>query len=248
MRAVALGALRAGCAAAPSSEPPGDAAPSETPAWTVEGVDWTLGWDLDGTERVADGRRFTTDLGYDVTLEAGVVVTSALTLAPCEPATVAWHELLGVGTARAHHGEFCDPSLIELQVGEDLVDPVERAVAARFEPGTYCGVHWSIARPDPGRRGIDGNPKPRNSLGLRGTWTRGEEVGAFAWTTDWADGRGREFAGGADGGVIAARIERPVASLLDGIDLARATEDQAMWATLENLVAGYRADVGGPID
>ncbi len=212
----------------------------------VDGVDWALVWDATATERTDEGRRFTTNLGYVVTLEAGRVSTFSVTLDPCDEVTIAWSDLL-VGTARAHHGEFDDPSLLELQTGEDLVDPGALAVEARFEAARYCGVHWSVARPDPLRRGFEGNGKARTSMALRGTWTRGETSGSFDYSTEWPDGQGREFGVDVDipatAGSIGVTIERDLSGRFDGVELDAATEHEAAWAVLENLVGQYRVSV-----
>ena len=249
MRALLEAALLTGCALDASPETAPAAGSEASRSLVVSGIDWTLRWDTSGTERVPEGRRFTTDQGHVVTLTAGFVATSAVTLDPCEAATVTWLDLVGVGTAQAHHGEFEDPSLLELQWGEDLVDPADRTTSARFDPGSYCGVHWSIARPGPRRLGWQGNAKARISLSVSGTWTRGDEGGDFAWQSRWSDGQaralGEEVAPPArdPDGIYAVVLDRDLASLLDGIDLAVATEDQATWAILENLVGSYRAEI-----
>jgi hypothetical protein len=247
MKALLAAAVLAGCAST-SDESVVEAGGEEAQELVVEGVDWVLSWDLEGTERVEEGRQLTTDQGYVVTLTSGVAVSFAVTLDPCEEVTVTWLDAVGIGTAHAHHGEFADPSLLELQIGEDLIDPLTSTFATRFEEARYCGVHWSIARPDPRRQGWAGNPKARSSLVLRGGWVRGDESGVFAWETEWPDGQGREF--GVDvsipatsDGPIQVELERDLAGLLDGIDLAVATDNQATWAVLENLVGGYRASI-----
>lgn len=240
--------LLTGCAVADTDAVSGGAAGGDPQALLLDGVAWSLDWDLSGTERTAGGRVFTSDLGYEITLTSAVVVTHSLTLDPCDEVTVTWLDLLGIGSAHAHHGEFEDPSLVEWMVGEDLVDPGEVTTSFRFDAARYCGVHWSMARPDPKLQGQDDNPKARVNLGLYGTWTRGEASGAIALSSDWPDGQGREFGtqiaipDDVDGGAIDLHLVRELRSMFDGIDLAIATDNQATWAVLENLVGHYRVE------
>ena len=245
MRRLALAALLVGC---PSTDPPEtDAAPVDAHEWTVEAASWTLTWS-DG--QAADDSPWTTvtDTGYEVTVAAGWVVDYAVTLSPCEEEVVATREerllsLLGVGTARADHPDFDDPSQVEMVAASALgAGSVE--VAAAFDAAAYCGLHLLIARGDEDTAAPDGTSASGISLKLRGSWAKDGETGTFDLETNWANARdwtwgdvSTAVAGDAPPGAPAADItvRRDRDRLFDGLDLADASEGGIAWGVLENL-------------
>ena len=127
-------------------------------------LSYTLKWDFEGVERVADsgGWRVTTNKGYEITVEAGYLVAYSIAFLPCDiagrrrQATSSNHpakgssrlSYLGPRNAHAGHGDtFFNPVQTEVPIVESLMSG-ETVDAGSFvpEPVRYCQVHYVLAR------------------------------------------------------------------------------------------------------
>ncbi len=248
MRRFAALLLLVGCAAADATE--GDSG-VEADEWTVQAAHWTLTW-ADDAGLDGDAWTTTTDEGYTVTVEDGWVVDYAVTLSPCEEEVVATREerilsLLGIGTARADHPDFDDPSQVEV-VAATTLGAGTTTIESAFGAATYCGLHLLIARGDEDTTAPDGTSASGISLALAGSWEKDGTAGSFDVETNWANARDwtwAEVATSVEGEAAAHAAEivvrRDRDRLFDGLDLAEATDAGVAWGVLENLFT--QADV-----
>ena len=247
---VLLGSSLSGCTQ-PLEEVVPDAEPASA---SVSSARWTLDWNWERAEPRAEGGWSTeSDLDYAVHVERGWLVTHSVALSPCEVAVAAtrrgvpWLGLLGIGLARAHHGEFDDLSLDAVVLPESLATPTATVLERHeFPEGLYCGVHWLAARGEPGtwggRTALDWT-----SLILEGSWSRGSEEGllevdtSFAIGAAWSLDEALVVPGTA--GELGARLSRNLGALFDGLDLRDIGEDALAWGLLANLAGGADVEV-----
>ena len=91
-----------------------------------------------------------TDLGYEVRVDRGWLVSSGLTLVPCGD-DVGWAGAgnFGVGTAYAGHSGEVDLSGITSPIVESLTEPAVVEWRSSKIPSTrYCQLHYLLARSD----------------------------------------------------------------------------------------------------
>jgi hypothetical protein len=228
---------------------------------------WTLAWDRSGvTPAEGGGWDVETDRGYRVHLAAGAIVLHSVSLGVCpgdagaaggDGGLSSWlTRAIAVRAAAAH--EDVDPSTLDIDVEEDLVDPVELGpLHARFAAGRYCRAHWLVARSD----AAGGDPFARLSLRVRGTWTRGDRAGSFDLRTGWPEGQLVELAaagaatatlGGSGSARAVVRVERRLATLFDGVDFAGASDAAILGRAIANVVgtarvtAAFEPDAAAP--
>lgn len=107
-------------------------------------VSWVLAWDRTGTEATAGGRRFVTDLGYEVTLTSAHLATVSLEAVPCaEEASLDERVLrsLGPRSARADHAYDHDESLYSSVLVESLLAGEASSYGTSYATGgRYCSV------------------------------------------------------------------------------------------------------------
>lgn len=217
----------------------------------VDAVAWTLAWDPTGAARSEAGWCVTTDLGHDVCVDDGVVVTAMASLVACEDVVArreaARARFSPIPTAWASHAGDMDPSAWTGGRVEDLVGLGEVAVADLPVTGDrYCRAHWAVDAAWEGTEGLDDDALIGTSLRVGGTvrgadgrWRR------FAITSDLAWGELQDVAAleVADG-VVEVRVVRSVGGLLDGVDFDQPL-DGADLQVLRNLAAETRFEVVG---
>ncbi len=194
-------------------------------------VTWQLSWDLQRLQR-HDGRLvWTTDRGYDIALEAGLLVTWRLGLEPCGE-QAAWSLL---PEAHAHHLEPPDPTSVLPHLQEDLLQARTVRLPPRDVPQRrYCRALWLASAPPQAQAG----GLPRQTLMLRGRWHKHGRQGPLAvstWIPDARLGPAPLLAAAPPDAVIT--IERHLAASLDGIDLADAPTEALSWHVLHRLTS-----------
>lgn len=215
----------------------------------LEEVRWSLAWDAAGVERSAAGWCTTTDLGHEVCVDDGVVVTAMASLVACED-VVARNEATRfslVPTAWASHAGDMDPSAWTGGRVEDLVGLGDVAVATVPVAGDrYCRAHWAVDAAWEGTEGLDDDALIGTSLrvagrvrGADGRWRRFAIASDLAWG-ELQDVAALEVADGA----VEVRVVRSVAGLLDGVDFEGSLEGADV-VVLRNLAAGTRFEVVG---
>ena len=238
----------------PSSETsPGDVmAGSGAGSGTVGyGLDWS--W---GKAKAAEGDAgwdVVTDQGYAVHISRGYLVTYSLQLVPCDElehesgdAGDWFRELVGVGRAHAgHSAEGEDPSLLDTAWVEALVSPAAVGFG-EVQPGvgTYCGVHYLMARSDDKGRNFPGDiDMLRKSLYLEGTWRApgGTEDTPFTVFTTYANGViAQPFEDHVDSTAndVNVVVTRDLGVWFDAIDFATANDNAVAWQIVKNIIAG----------
>ncbi|MCB9681748.1 MAG: hypothetical protein H6733_09775 [Alphaproteobacteria bacterium] len=228
-------ALAGGCGA---SAPPPE-------GLLVDRVRYARGFSTEGAIVVDGALHLTTDRGYTVVLTEASLVDHTLTLVGCDAAASAptrqvglwWGPgawLVGGAVALAGHTVPADVSAVDPVVQADLRAPRVEALGARTFPARrYCGVHWLL-----GGRGTE-----VPTLRLAGTWSRGEASGTIDVASAWFQGRLTPLDAvvqpwPAEGGAraVAVTVTHPLGGLLDGVELATATDLEVAWQVLVNLV------------
>lgn len=226
---VTIGLILLGCAAQTESPP----LLTTMPALTAMG--WTLSWRRDGAILTSDGTlSVSTDLGYEVTISEGFVVTSLVSLVPCDTnhdTGLAWALNWLLPPAYASHPPFDDPSLVELQAKESLAPPRDVELpSVDFERSVYCSVYWLVARGPP-ESDIEGT-----SVQAAGQWSRNGATGPISIDTNFA----RAFITGlppmdADAHIAHGIVNRSLGTLFDGIDFETANGYTVGWGVVKNL-------------
>lgn len=185
-------------------------------------------------------RRFVNDLGYEITLTRGYLAFAAITLVPCETAS-----LFSLRSARANHG-FYDPSLVEWPVIDDLLAPEARDLGGRsFPQRAYCRVHNLIAAPA-GDAIKPATPLDLSdtALYLEGTWRApGGQSGALRIKSGVSNGGLLPLQVPAGASSVRVTIRRDVTHLFDGVD-PRGGDDVARdLALLDNLLRATEISV-----
>jgi len=208
---------------------------------SLESVRYRLTWDTGSvTAATGGGWVTTTDLGYQVRVTRGYLVSYAVTLAQCPQTTAS---LLPVAPAMAWHGEENDPSIAG-DVVEPMVGAGELDLDLAFAAAAYCRVFYLVAAADGATTHLpDDVGMESTSLYIEGSWRLpGGDWTPFAVRTDLAGGVLEELGDvlvdlrngtGAD-----IEIQRPLATLFDGIAWPDATGDDLGWAVLSNLRRG----------
>ena len=215
-----------------------------------EEVSYTLTWKWGSAKpHPAGGWTVTNDLGYEVHVTEGLLITRNLELLPCHmmpPQTPAalWR-LLAPPTAYAGHGSLLpNQSKIQSSYQEDLATPGDLKTEIRIVTDPeYCQGHYLVAR----AKGVGPGGK---TLVIAGTWRKqgsGEPVpfrieSSFAYgeikdllLADRAGPMRRLIVGG-----IHVRVERSLESLFRRIDFASSSEHERGIQILRSLVGGAR--------
>lgn len=213
----------------------------------IEGVDYRLDWRVGDAILTEDGWSTTTDLGYEVHVSSGYSTAYSLALKPCDdddlPDVLGMLGSLVVGTAWANHPVDDDPSALVTSLPEDLRAPAAvLAPGARFETTDYCGVHYAIGRADPDTWLPDDSLADGTSLRVLGTWERDGVAGTIDWDSAWAHGVVLPLPHG-ETDVAEIGIVRDLERLFDGLDFETATDEQAHWQVLSNLVDHATVDL-----
>lgn len=195
-------------------------------------VRWQLSWSKNRLLRSPGQVQFTTDLGYEVTVTSGKLVTWRLGLAPCPP-QVSW---AWVPEALAHHVEAPDPTSVMPHLTEDLLTGLSISLPAKSLPKqNYCEALWLASSPPQSML----NGAPRVTLALTGQWRRGKEQGQLQVTTWLPDSRLGPVPGLATAsGAVQIALERDLAAALDGVDLASVESTALAWHVLHRLTTG----------
>lgn len=230
-----------------------DSAADASPV-TVSEVAWSVDWDTAGVQAEAGGGwRLTNNLGQQVLVEQGWLVSYSAALVPCATARLAPRPgvvgaLLGVAVARAGHGEEADPSSSPVAVVEDLADPQGSVLAeVSFDAAAYCGVHYLVGQAPEDTVSPDGAPDMQGvSLVLEGWWwpAGGGDAQPLSLRSSLAWGNLMDLAevGRAGAGERAeVRLTRRLAGLFDGVDLAAEDGQSVAYGVLGNLVGGTSA-------
>lgn len=218
---------------------------------------WELAWDTDGTSLIDGTRVLQTDLGYVVALEDAWLTTYSAQLVACaaEGSAQSRAEIprrvrdtlvaLVVPHAWAGHSDSSDsttaPGIIENVVAADTIVLADRAVA----DDRYCRVHYLVARSDDEVDDPEGVALDRVSLRLRGRWSVGDgATGAFDLESSLATGAFVDLAAEIDvRGPWTVTVQRPLATLLDGIELDAVSSDALARAVLRTLADELRVEV-----
>ena len=216
-------------------------------------------WDLDGVKRdpASPGWTVDTDLGYEVTVTEGYLVSASVQLTQCpeeeSAASRVWDAFFGIPSARAGHSSEFNPAAVTLGVAESLLD------LAPFEAGTvtgieerFCSAHYLVAPGDKDTRLL---PKGSinmvdKSLYLQGTWRRPGSTAAELFTIDtslsWGElsslyppgqyqveGAAFEAEPGTVGSLVV--IRRRPATMFDGVDFETVTDKEFATRVLSAL-------------
>lgn len=252
-----LSAAAAGCGLyddpwpTPYLSPTPSSSPTAQPLVSILAAEaeYTLAWADEGATASAGGWSFTTDLGYEVSLTSAYVVSYWAQLVPCDNAG-AFRALAG---GPAGHGEN-DHSVVVAPVVEALGSPAEYTLGeSAFDANDYCGIHYligSTADPPPAELPDDVDMTGL-SLYLAGSWSPpgGGDPVPFQVSTDVANGVILLFddpsiiegaPGEGEAARLTVRVERALAPVFDGIDLAAVDDDTLVFRALVNLLAGVR--------
>lgn len=198
---------------------------------SVSSVRWVLDWDESGTEEAhPSGWTVESNLGYTVTLEEGWLLTSVVSLVPCDADDTGTHTE-GLELAADAHAPFDDPSMLELTAIESLSRPVPVAMPQQtFAATRYCRSFWLIARGD------QGTATSNTSMFLTGHWTRGNQAQPFTVNTDFTS----SMLGGISGHEAtplqpSVVLTRQLRTLFDDVNFEAANDYSVAWTILENL-------------
>ena len=237
----------------------GDGVSPEVAAEQAPGnVSYSLEWDTSGVEPHRDGGwSVITDLGYEVTLESGWLVTYSVQLVPCPTARAPVRQIIDralvalnpLQTAHAGHGDVRDVSTA-VGIVEDLAVPtIHLRTDLPLGETSYCGLHYLVARADDEvterPEGVELN---RVSVVAIGSWTSsdGTASGDFSISTSTGFGVILDL---PEGRIIAPddapqlAITRSLAPAFDGVDFESASLVDLERALLRALVESTQVEV-----
>jgi hypothetical protein len=235
---VVRGALRA-----PAAEATG------VPLSAGAAVSWVLAWDLAGTEAVAGGRRFVTDLGYEVTLTSAHLATVSLEAVPCaEQASLGGRMLraLGPRSAFADHAYDHDESLYSSVLVESILAGEASSYGTSYATGgRYCSV-FALSMPV-AEACADGTWMLGASVALAGSYAApsGGEAQSFEASLSLSQGALSDLVLGEevslpeqDGAFDAVTITltRKLQTALDGVELGSVSPVDLADQFLRNVV------------
>ncbi len=191
------------------------------------------------------GWTVTNDLGYEIRVRTGKLVTRNLELVPChappeEKPLARLFQGFGPLAAHAGHGSVLpNASRISRSFDEDLAKPASRAVEVRrVRDPDYCQGHFLIARPS-------GTPPSAASLEIAGAWSRrGRRPTPFAIRGATAYGRLKDLRDASSGlaerqsivGGVRVEVRRELDSMFDGIDFEAMSEAEQAGRIARSLV------------
>ncbi|MCA9517270.1 MAG: hypothetical protein KC635_20160 [Myxococcales bacterium] len=205
-------------------------------------TDWAWGAAVPGDDGL--GFVVTNDLGYEVRVTRGWLVSYSASLAECTRSAAGGTttagaagllgELFGGGVARAGHGGDIDPSITEAPMTESLATPGETDLGTvDFVSASYCYLHWVAAAASEYTRDLpDDVDLLGEALHLEGTWRApgSDEAVPFVWTSPIANGLLVDLddvalAAPPEGAAHAeVRFVHELDAWFDGLDLATMTE------------------------
>lgn len=200
---------------------------------------YRLVWDWGEAEALEQGWRVQNDLGYEIVVQSGYLVSYSAELVACTHWHFWWETALAPMIAYAGHGETESESRISSPIIEALDNPEnsEWAVVTVHEP-SYCQAHYLVARGDSSTADMYGI-----SLWIEGTYTfdgyaeRGAEAVPFSLQTSLANGRMFEIQLGNEGIVT---ISRRLDTLFTGVDFATMSEEEmgraALWSLMDGVI------------
>jgi len=190
-------------------------------------LNYTLAWDHGHAVREPGGGwRTKSDLGFDVFVQQGRIVTLGLELLTChDPAPMAWKLLAPVSVFAGHNSLMPNESRLTKAVVEDLAlaAPVTTPSVAVTGP-EYCDAHYLGA-----------------VIEVSGRWRRGDRDGEFHIGERAAFGANTTLASRKSivrG--VRARCERRLDTLFDGIDFGKGGPQEWSAKMIRNLVEQTR--------
>lgn len=220
-------------------------------------VEYVLEWDTQGVALDADSFRLTSNVGYEIQVDAAYLVAFLVQMIPCDEeflglqrrekpvATPAWEKwwqrTLGMRVAHAGHGEDdVEVSAIEQSQVENLVEATTMYLGARpLNGGNYCNVHYLVAAGGTTAAGLPAEPNMvGTSLYLKGTWkeTGAGEPTPFVVQTSSAYGilRGLQLSSHDPNATVT--IQRSLGRLFDDVVWQEMSDTQTERQILENIV------------
>lgn len=206
---------------------------------------YLLAWSWGSAVPADDGGswRTTNDLGFEVEVTGGYLVTYSMQLVECEEADGAegseesevesaslggmWQALFGGGLARAGHAYVEDgPAVMNIPQIEGLAAPRALDLGTRYVgEARYCSAHYLVARADD-ETADESWPEDvdmwRIALHLEGTWRAAgdEEATPFEIRTNLGNARLDALAEALDTstGSATLTVYRELGTLFDGVD------------------------------
>ncbi len=210
-------------------------------------VSYRVSWDWGQARPTPNGNGWTvtSDLGYQIQVRSGKLVTRNLELVPCHapPKMTPMARLLrGFApiTAYAGHGSMLpNASRISKSFEEDLARPTNRDIEVRrVRDPEYCQAHFLIARPS-------GTPPATTSIELSGTWQKaGGESREFEIRGATAYGQLKDLVSSTSGtverqsiiGGVSVEVRRELHSMFDGVDFESMNELAQATAVARSIV------------
>jgi len=225
-------------------------------------AEYQFTWDRSNIIELDNGRWQTTNnLGYEVQIDGGWLVSYAATFVPCRSASkeritapngiLAFVASLMVSTARAGHGDVADPSAMSDGTVETIGGPHIRVRVGPIPNAQYCDLHYLVARGDAVTARLNTAPDMiGTSLKISGRY-RGEnesEFSSFSISTDIAFGtlhsaqaEGAAYFAGVSATVdgnqgLGVHLSRPMGTLFDDIAFGDLRHNSIARIILRNLV------------
>lgn len=207
-------------------------------------------WDTSGIETLPDGGwRVTNDLGYEVHVLDGYVVSYRVTSLECSHSHSLFEwllEQLMPAPVKAGHGSEADPAMLAAPFIESLVEPESRewGTVTVNEP-SYCQGHYLLGKADRNTEGVDQSIEG-TTLFIHGTYS-GQP---FTIKTGLAWGHLHDFM--QDDRPVHVQIgeetvkimfTRQLSTLFDGLDFDTFEDDERAHAVLRNLTHHMSAHV-----
>ena len=158
-------------------------------------IQYVMTWDreLDSVDALVgegeyDNWTVTSDLGYDIQITDGILVTAGLQLVSCDDTP---DNLLSIfPRVHAEHGDISDPSELPYYFVERFgaLEPVE-SESIQIESPDYCSAHYWLGRADDDFQGFDSNrfDPTTVTLALEGFYQKdNSELIPFSFQTDYS--------------------------------------------------------------
>jgi hypothetical protein len=198
----------------------GELAESSHDDGSAHAIYYELSWDNAATIEHTDGWSVTNDLGYEVRVRDGELISTTVQLVPCTHARV-W---FGLPPALAGHSEGeADPSAVETELAESLPFHPTMQWDARISDSLYCASYLEV-----GALQIEFDVLSPGAT----TWSQ------LSIERSVTVGRQSELSDSIDSGSYATLIvfERQLASLFDGIDFDNWSPDDVGNAIMTNAL------------
>ncbi len=221
-----------------------------------EEVRYTLDWDWGLAKRHPSGGWVVrNDLGYDVHVTGGRLVTRNLELVPCHevpdssPLARLMRRLGPVPALAGHSSLIPNESKISKSYEEPLSTPESTFLEGRLVTDPeYCRAHYLIARPT-------GSGPGAYALEVEGTWNRESDPKRQPFHIQSPAAYGQFLSlFSSDGGRLARRtivggiemtVRRSLATMFDGVEFADGNADAAGRQIMRTIVAGTELLVQG---